>query len=308
LNPGSWWAVALTEDLQGHKPLGVVCAGQAIALFRDTQGTPYALEDRCPHRRVPLSLGAVTPAGLQCPYHGWTFDGASGRCSAIPNLSADEPVPASYGVAHYPVLESHGFVHVWHGDDEPASTCPSNDYAPQGREFTGSVTVNIAFHEYLAAMLDGPDCLVQTPGVQVTDFYLGDWRREDGRLIVDRAASWAGERLAPEFQTELPLIVRTSVPLQGGTMRLDLLSADERLLASLHLAAIAHKRGTTRLSWRGYAADGATDHAPWGWRLQRLRGRSPFEVRRQVDADTLANLLVTPSHELARLRPAPLSA
>ena len=60
-------------------------------------GLALALEDRCPHRRVPLSLGEVKDGRLQCGYHGWTFDGASGACTAIPHLTADERVPARYG-------------------------------------------------------------------------------------------------------------------------------------------------------------------------------------------------------------------
>src|ERR1700739_1257375 len=93
-----WWPLALTEEVTSAKPIGVVCAGEPIALFRNASGVACAVADACPHRRVPLSLGKIIGGDLRCAYHGWTFDGVSGACTAIPNLSADEGVPASYRV------------------------------------------------------------------------------------------------------------------------------------------------------------------------------------------------------------------
>lgn len=44
-----------------------------------------AMRDACPHRGAALSEGRMTAGGhLQCAYHGWTFDGATGSCISIP--------------------------------------------------------------------------------------------------------------------------------------------------------------------------------------------------------------------------------
>jgi nitrite reductase/ring-hydroxylating ferredoxin subunit len=52
-------------------------------------------------------MGRLTEDGsLQCPYHGWSFDGATGRCTAIPNLSADERVPNGIKVAAFSAAEN----------------------------------------------------------------------------------------------------------------------------------------------------------------------------------------------------------
>ena len=32
---------------------------QAVVLYRDTSGVPVALEDACPHRKLPLSMGRL---------------------------------------------------------------------------------------------------------------------------------------------------------------------------------------------------------------------------------------------------------
>jgi hypothetical protein len=52
-------------------------------------------------------MGRLTEDGsIQCPYHGWSFDGATGRCTAIPNLSADERIPNGIKVAAFSAAEN----------------------------------------------------------------------------------------------------------------------------------------------------------------------------------------------------------
>lgn len=51
-----WYAVATTSEV-GREPLGRRVLGTGVVLFRTTDGTPIALEDRCAHRPYPLSLG-----------------------------------------------------------------------------------------------------------------------------------------------------------------------------------------------------------------------------------------------------------
>jgi phenylpropionate dioxygenase-like ring-hydroxylating dioxygenase large terminal subunit len=77
----SWVAVACSRNL-AKRPLRVTLHDDAIVLFRDGPAI-RALPDRCPHRMAPLSGGKVVGGLLECPYHGWQFDG-SGRCRAIP--------------------------------------------------------------------------------------------------------------------------------------------------------------------------------------------------------------------------------
>lgn len=78
-----WTPVAFSGQLRADRALRVSVAGTAVALFRDAQGAPAAVLDRCPHRGVALSLGTVTQGALQCPFHGWRFDHA-GRCVHVP--------------------------------------------------------------------------------------------------------------------------------------------------------------------------------------------------------------------------------
>ena len=102
----SWYAVALSRAVS-RTPHRVLIAGQAFVIFR-SGGALHCLTDRCPHRFAPLSLGRVVADTIECPYHGWRFDG-TGRCRAVPGLL--EPVP-NVIVPPHAVREANGLVYI----------------------------------------------------------------------------------------------------------------------------------------------------------------------------------------------------
>ncbi|MEL7030323.1 MAG: aromatic ring-hydroxylating dioxygenase subunit alpha [Pseudomonadota bacterium] len=102
--------------------------GSACLSFRTDGGEVRALQDRCPHRMAPLSLGKVDGDKLQCLYHGAQFNGV-GRCVAIPGQS-DDPGPG-YKVDAYPTAEQYGYIWVWMGDpDKMSEVRPPMTFAP----------------------------------------------------------------------------------------------------------------------------------------------------------------------------------
>lgn len=99
-------AVARARAL-GRRPLRVLVGGTPLVLFR-TDGDVRCLSDICPHRSAPLSGGRVVGNSIECPYHGWRFEG-SGQCSAIPGLPGKVPrlVAPSFSV-----MERDGLIFV----------------------------------------------------------------------------------------------------------------------------------------------------------------------------------------------------
>ena len=59
-------------------------AGGRRVLLCNVDGAPYALEDRCPHVRVPLSGGRLEGPVLECPLHGGRLDVRDGQPVARP--------------------------------------------------------------------------------------------------------------------------------------------------------------------------------------------------------------------------------
>jgi phenylpropionate dioxygenase-like ring-hydroxylating dioxygenase large terminal subunit len=116
----SWFAVARSEDLRIPRPARLL--DQDLAVFRDANGSARVIDRRCVHRGGDLAAGQVTETSLQCPYHGWCFEGSSGACSRIPSLPDNGRIPANATVRSYPVQERFG--HVWTSLGEPVFDLP----------------------------------------------------------------------------------------------------------------------------------------------------------------------------------------
>lgn len=83
----------LSEFAPGTRKI-VTVGGRSIGVF-NIRGQFYALRNRCPHQGAPLCLGRVKGTTIsskpyeyvygrdqeiiQCPWHGWEFEIATGR-------------------------------------------------------------------------------------------------------------------------------------------------------------------------------------------------------------------------------------
>ena len=85
--------------------VGTTIASVRIVLYRTTDGTPAALDDRRPHRWAPLSQGRVEGGESICPCHGMAY-GTDGTCTRIPTQS---DIPGGARVRSYPLRESGAF-------------------------------------------------------------------------------------------------------------------------------------------------------------------------------------------------------
>ncbi len=122
INPDFWYPVAVSGSVRRGKTFAARFAGERIALYRSAGGVVYALEDRCAHRQVPLSMGVVEGEALRCCYHAWAYRG-DGRISQIPYLPKGAARPPR-GVRAYPVREAYGLVFVFPGDPAKADGMP----------------------------------------------------------------------------------------------------------------------------------------------------------------------------------------
>ena len=105
------WASEFDDELRR-----VTLLEENVVMFRNSAGKVVAMEDRCPHRLLPLSKGKRIGDDIQCGYHGLTFN-CEGKCVRIPG---QDNLPASAYVTTYPVYEKHDIVWIWMGDPEQA--------------------------------------------------------------------------------------------------------------------------------------------------------------------------------------------
>lgn len=122
----AWYPIHFVRDLDQTKPTRFVLLDQPLVIWwQATTQQWHVMRDLCSHRLAPLSEGRIVEGCLECPYHGWQFDG-TGACTKI-------PFQAEGGTAHqsprakvqaYPSCVKQGLLFVYAGKPENADSKP----------------------------------------------------------------------------------------------------------------------------------------------------------------------------------------
>ena len=152
--PNGWFVACSSNDLKNGQVKAIVLSGNDLVLFRGEDGKAFILEAFCPHSGAHLGVGGLVKhkSCIQCPFHGWLFDGNTGNLVAGSNLiprkvdyfeytseinkcgaKADEILKHT-GSGHvslrkYITKELNGFLYVWiHSDPSAQPTYQPLDY------------------------------------------------------------------------------------------------------------------------------------------------------------------------------------
>ncbi|MEM1366512.1 MAG: aromatic ring-hydroxylating dioxygenase subunit alpha [Cyanobacteria bacterium P01_H01_bin.15] len=228
LHPDYWYPLAWSRDLKRGKVLGVEFAGEPVVIARTESGELFALEDRCAHRQLPLSLGVMEKNCLRCCYHGWSYN-AQGKVAKIPYLPRGMQAPR--GVRQYPCREAYGLIYVFMGSPEAHAMAQfpefaagnSNDYRVM--YFSRTVNCHYSFmhenlldmnHQFLHRRLMGtiqPTLLQQSKGqTWVEAQYKFENVSNQQHLGADLLL--AGEQKNPETANFDIMTIRTEYPYQ----------------------------------------------------------------------------------------------
>ncbi|KZL22160.1 Assimilatory nitrite reductase [NAD(P)H] small subunit [Pseudovibrio axinellae] len=77
-NIKTWIEVGCLEDIPRNGARCVKNGEMTIAVFRTARDEVFALEDKCPHKKGPLSQGIVHDNCVTCPLHNWVISLRSG--------------------------------------------------------------------------------------------------------------------------------------------------------------------------------------------------------------------------------------
>ena len=108
----AWYVAAWTHEIEPGRIHARTIIDQPLVIYRTADGGIVALEDRCPHRFAPLSLGRLEGDALRCMYHGLKF-APDGTCIEIPGQKL---IPQSACVRRFPLQVVGSWVWVWLGD------------------------------------------------------------------------------------------------------------------------------------------------------------------------------------------------
>jgi vanillate O-demethylase monooxygenase subunit len=120
------WYVAAFGDEVKDQLLARTLLGRRLVFYRASDGRVVALEDRCPHRSMPLSAGTLEQDTIVCAYHGLRFN-TEGDCIEVPS---QQTCPKNVGIRVYRSLERGAVVWIWMGEFEHAdvSKLPPQDW------------------------------------------------------------------------------------------------------------------------------------------------------------------------------------
>ena len=118
-----WMPVAYSDQIAeaDGPPIRVRLLGENLVAFRDTEGRPGLLDEKCPHRTASLFFGRNEECGLRCVYHGWKFD-ADGNCVDLPTEPESSKMKDHIKIAAYPTFEGGGLIWAYLG---PKDTMPA---------------------------------------------------------------------------------------------------------------------------------------------------------------------------------------
>lgn len=127
----TWYVAAHAHELDDELVSRIIC-NRKVVMYRTSTGEIAALEDRCPHRFVPLSMGKRVGDTLQCGYHGLQFD-SSGACVDMPNDRDNKILKPC--VHSFPAVERDAVIWLWMGDPDLANpdTIPVFDFLSSDR-------------------------------------------------------------------------------------------------------------------------------------------------------------------------------
>ena len=110
-----WYAVLSSKQVKQNRMIGVTRLSQKLVFWRDGADNVYCIFDKCCHRGASLCTGKLVENHVECPFHGFLYDG-SGKVTFIPANGKAAKVADNYRVNAYPARDAYGFIWVWYGD------------------------------------------------------------------------------------------------------------------------------------------------------------------------------------------------
>jgi nitrite reductase/ring-hydroxylating ferredoxin subunit len=154
MTPTGWFQVAWSADVAIADVLPVHYFGRDLVVFRELGGDVKVLDAHCQHLGASLAHGGCVVAdGIQCPFHGWVWNG-DGRNVSIPYQ--DRPNKGRR-VRSYPVAELNDSIYIWHDFDGRAPLWE----APDALEVLGAHVRQRSYHPF------GPGCRTRFEKVKV---------------------------------------------------------------------------------------------------------------------------------------------
>jgi len=189
-----WYAVLSSEEVKPGRPVGVTRFAEKLVFWRTRKGKICCIADQCCHRGAALSCGRLVHGRVQCPFHGFEYNG-SGKVVVIPANGLKAAVASNYAVRSYRAKEAYGLIWVWYGDpSDQLPPIPFFEDLAQGFSY-GEFHENWNVH-YTRAIENQLD-VVHLPFVHGTTIGRGNKALVNGPVV-----RWDGNRMTYYVKNE----------------------------------------------------------------------------------------------------------
>lgn len=145
--PNGWFHILNSWEVDTSEVKFVSCLGEHLAVFRGEDGVVHIVDAYCPHLGANLAIGGqVVGNCIQCPFHGWQFEGDDGKCTKIPY---SKTIPAIAKIKSWPCMERNESIMLWyHAEGTEPSWIPKElDEIKSGKwVYRGRTTHQINAH------------------------------------------------------------------------------------------------------------------------------------------------------------------
>src|SRR5450830_629887 len=110
-----WYPICPSEFV-AERPVSLRRLGKKFVLWREASGALHALEDHCPHRGAPLSMGIAMGDRIACGYHGVQvrFDGVVTSVPGSPGCKLE----GAKATRSYHVTEACGAIFLFNSSSD----------------------------------------------------------------------------------------------------------------------------------------------------------------------------------------------
>ncbi len=182
------WYVLLESHEVSHEPIGVMRMGEKMVFWRDASGKVHCASDKCPHRGVQLSLGAVVDDHLQCPFHGFEYN-TEGACVYVPANGRGGVIPSALHLRSYPTYEAHGYIWVWWGEMPQANPEPPMFFDNIDESFQYA-SAHDPWEAHYSRVIENQLDVVHLPFIHRNTIGRGNRTVVDGPLV-----EWRGDKM-----------------------------------------------------------------------------------------------------------------
>lgn len=227
-----WYIIAAEDEIKKGSYLARYLLGLPLLIARNRSGDLFAMEDRCCHRNVQLSLGEFDGDNFTCGYHGWVYN----SCGDCINIPSEKNGVRKRAIRNYPLVRKYGFIWIWVGDETPHESLPplpELEYLPMiytDHEFDGDIRfvseslfdpyhINHVHKNSIKTFMGDLNSDPVKFSINATETSLyGEYKRKNNSTVFEKTYFGHSDYITTKFEFHFPNISKIQICFEKRTL------------------------------------------------------------------------------------------